>query len=105
MAAYSGPFPTDAEKIAAALRFFAQSRELYAVVRRRDDALIGFLALNETGRTRQGFCVHSAYRRKGNSVEVTSALMEAGKRRGGYPAGRRKTSPPSACWRGRAFPP
>lgn len=78
-APYDEQFPTDNDGLAAMLGYFSQSDEFFAVEVKEGSRLIGFIALNRTDDDKVrnlGYCVHTAYRRRGYAGEAALAVIE-----------------------------
>lgn len=80
-AVYDEQFPTDEESIKGILTYFAGTEEYWAVEADNkalgEHHVIGFISLNIVDETTRnlGYCIHSAYQRKGYATEAVSGML------------------------------
>ncbi len=75
---FDHPFPTDDQGLRGILSYFAGTDEFYAVLKKPEAALIGFVALNreeESDVRNLGYYIHTAHREKGYGREAAERMI------------------------------
>ncbi len=75
------PFPTDDEGLKGVLSYFKDSNEFWAIEIKVEKRVIGFVSLNyvDDSTRNLGYCIHTAYHKKGYATEVVKEIKEYAK--------------------------